>query len=100
MKQPARGRAPKKHVIDHAPSQPMRALPYLVAAREEREQAGDDVGPMLRMLFARAAAAAPRVRFAHQGTVRAAAFSPTARAWSPRATTVPCGCGTRGPASR
>jgi len=83
-------------LIDQIPSRPMPALPYLVAAREEREQAGDDVGLALRMLFARAADAAPRVRLAHQGAVTAAAFSPdgtrvvtaswdnTARVWDAR----------------
>lgn len=63
-------------LIDQAPPHPMRALPYLVAAREERERAGDDVDPVLRMLFARAADAAPRAHVVHQGAVNMAAFSP------------------------
>jgi WD40 repeat protein len=50
---------------------PMRALPYLLAAREE----GLD-SPVLRMLFARASAAAPQRTLEHRDKVTAAAFSP------------------------
>ncbi|HEX3764726.1 MAG TPA: TIR domain-containing protein, partial [Kofleriaceae bacterium] len=53
-------------------SHPMRALPYLAAARAH---AVDD--PLLGLLFARAAAALPRVTLVgHTAAVVAAAFSP------------------------
>jgi len=51
---------------------PMRALPYLVAARAETMDS-----PVLRMLFAQAARNLPWVTFVgHRSSVRKAAFSP------------------------
>ncbi len=54
---------------------PMRALPYLVAARAETMDS-----PVLRMLFAQATRNLPWVTFVgHRSTVRMAAFSPDGR---------------------
>ncbi|TMQ16412.1 MAG: hypothetical protein E6J90_23740 [Deltaproteobacteria bacterium] len=70
---------------------PMRALPYFLDARQEGFES-----PVLRMLYARASAAAPQLTVEHRQPVIAAAFSPdgtrmvtaswdhTARVWDAR----------------
>ncbi|HET7505909.1 MAG TPA: hypothetical protein VFK02_33045 [Kofleriaceae bacterium] len=64
-----RGRA---LLIDERPAHPMRALPFLVAARD----AGMD-SPVLRTLFAHAAHGTPRQVFlGHRAPVTSVAFSP------------------------
>src|SRR6185503_19844232 len=59
-------------LLDDRPARPMRALPYLLAARD----AGID-SPVLRMLFGQASRSLPLVTFVgHAAAVNIAAYSP------------------------